>query len=77
MDRWAKRQMQPGDHIISSYGYANECFKFARAPHGGKTFLDGGNSHPDNFWNIITEELVGWNCSYPPISRHHYSALWR
>jgi glycosyltransferase involved in cell wall biosynthesis len=71
MDRWAKRQMQPGDHIISSYGYANECFKFARA-HGGKTFLDGGNSHPDNFWNIITEEHRRWNCSYPPISRHHY-----
>ena len=49
-DAWVKKQLQPGDHVISSYGYANECFKFARA-HGGKTFLDAGNSHPENFWD--------------------------
>jgi len=44
-DRWALKQIRPGDHVISSYGYANNCFKFARE-NGGKTFLDGGNSHP-------------------------------
>jgi len=38
-DRWVLKQLQPGDHIISSYGYANECFKWVRQ-HGGKTFLD-------------------------------------
>jgi glycosyltransferase involved in cell wall biosynthesis len=70
-DRWAKQFIRPGDHIISSYGYANECFEFARA-HGGKTFLDGGNSHPENFWNIITEEHRRWNCPHPPVARHHY-----
>src|SRR5262245_31166879 len=43
-DRWAKQFLKPGDHVLSSYGYANECFKFARA-HGGKTFIDAGNSH--------------------------------
>ena len=70
-DRWVRKQLRPGDHILSSYGYANECFKFVRQ-HGGKTFLDGGNSHPENFWNIIAEEHRRWNCPYPPVARHHY-----
>jgi glycosyltransferase involved in cell wall biosynthesis len=70
-DRWVKRQLRPGDHIISSYSYANECFKFVQA-NGGKTFLDGGNSHPENFWNIIAEEHHRWNCSYPPMPRYFY-----
>ena len=47
-DRWVKKQLQPGDHILSSYGYTNESFRWVRA-HGGKTFLDGGNSHPENY----------------------------
>ena len=70
-DRWVKNQLRPGNHIISSYGYANDCFKFVRK-HGGKTLLDGGNSHPDNFWNILTEEHRRWKCPYPPVARHHY-----
>lgn len=70
-DLWVKRQLQPGDHIISSYGYANECFKWVRQ-HGGNTFLDGGNSHPENFWLILEEEHRRWNCPYPPVPRHHY-----
>lgn len=70
-DRWVRKQLRPGDHIISSYGYANACFKFVRK-NGGKTFLDGGNSHPENFWNILTEEHRRWRCAYPPVARHHY-----
>lgn len=70
-DHWAKRFLRPGDHVISSYGYANECFKLARS-RGGKTFLDGGNSHPDNFWQILSEEHRRWNCPTPPVGRHHY-----
>jgi glycosyltransferase involved in cell wall biosynthesis len=70
-DRWVKRQLQPGDHIISSYGHTNECFQWARQ-HGGKMFLDGGNSHPDNYWTILAEEHRRWKCSYPPMPRHHY-----
>jgi glycosyltransferase involved in cell wall biosynthesis len=67
LDRWVKKQMVPGDHIISSYGYVNECFKFVRH-HGGKTFLDGGNSHIENFWEVISEEHRRWNCPTPPFS---------
>lgn len=66
-DRWVRRQLTPGDHIVSSYGYANESFKFVRA-HGGKTFLDAGNSHIENFWETISEEHRRWNCPYPPFA---------
>jgi starch synthase len=70
-DRWAMTQLVPGDHIISSYAHANESFKWARK-HGGKTFLDGGNSHPDNFWEILSEEHRRWNCPYPPVPKFYY-----
>ncbi|NQU10439.1 glycosyltransferase family 4 protein [bacterium] len=69
-DRWARRHLQPGDSILSSYGYANECFRWARA-HGGQTFLDGGNSHPDNFWELVSEEHRRWQCPDPPVSPFH------
>jgi glycosyltransferase involved in cell wall biosynthesis len=61
-DRWVKRQLQAGDHIISSYGYANECFKWVRQ--------HGGNSHPANFWEILSEEHARWQSPYPPVTRH-------
>jgi glycosyltransferase involved in cell wall biosynthesis len=69
-DRWAKSHLKPGDNIISSYAYANECFRWVRK-HGGKTFLDGGNSHPDNFWEILEEEHRRWKCPYPPVPRFY------
>src|SRR3954453_158138 len=34
-DTWVRRQLKPGDHIISSYGYANASFQWVRA-HGGR-----------------------------------------
>jgi alpha-maltose-1-phosphate synthase len=68
-DRWVKKQLTPGDHIISSYGYANESFKWVRQ-NGGKTFIDAGNSHPANFWEILSEEHERWNSRYPPVARH-------
>jgi glycosyltransferase involved in cell wall biosynthesis len=64
-DHWVFKQLQPGDHIISSYGYVNKCFAFVRK-HGGKTFLDGGNSHIENFWEVMSEEHHRWHCPYPP-----------
>jgi glycosyltransferase involved in cell wall biosynthesis len=70
-DHWVLGQLQPGDHIISSYGYANKSFRFVRR-HGGKTFLDAGNSHMENFWEILSEEHRRWNCPLPPVARHWY-----
>jgi glycosyltransferase involved in cell wall biosynthesis len=57
--------------MISSYGYANSSFKFVRQ-HGGKTFVDAGNSHIENFWEILTEEQRRWKSPYPPVSRFWY-----
>jgi glycosyltransferase involved in cell wall biosynthesis len=74
-DRWVRSHLRPGDHIISSYANANRSFAWCRQ-HGGKTFLDGGNSHPANFWEILQEEHRRWNCRYPPVARfHHKRAL--
>jgi glycosyltransferase involved in cell wall biosynthesis len=61
----------PGNHIISSYGYANASFRWVRK-HGGKTLVDAGNSHPENFWSVLTEEHRRWNCRNPPVARTYY-----
>lgn len=65
-DRWVASMVRPGDFMISSYCYANESFRKVRAL-GGKTFLDAGNSHPDHFWEILSDEHDRWNCPYPPV----------
>lgn len=70
-DHWVCKQLQPGDHIISSYGYTNDSFKFVQK-HGGKTFVDAGNSHIENYWEIISEEHKIWNCPTPPFAYHWY-----
>ncbi len=70
-DRWVLKHLQPGDHMISSYAYANQCFRYVRE-HGGRTFLDAGNSHIENFWEILSEEHRRWKCPTPPIAQHWY-----
>jgi len=70
-DRWVRSLLKPGDHILSSYGYTNGCFRWARQ-HGGMTFLDAGNSHPSHFWKIMSEEHQRWGCTYPPVSHAHF-----
>jgi len=74
-DRWAAGKITPPDHIISSYGMANECFK-ATHKGGGKTFLEAGNSHPQQFWDIMVEEHARWGCALPPVyPPYHQRAL--
>ena len=68
-DRWVRTFLRPGDHILSSFGYANRSFEWVRR-HGGKTFLDGGNSHPEQFWEIVSEEHKLWKCPVPAAPRH-------
>lgn len=75
-DRWVLRQLRPGDCVISSYGYANACFEFART-HGGRTFLDGGNAHIEQFWSILVEEHRRWNCPLPPVAPHYHERVRR
>lgn len=66
-DAWVKMLLRPGDHMISSFAYANSCFRWIRR-HGGKTFLDGGNSHPANFWRILSAEHRRWESPVPPVA---------
>jgi len=70
-DRWVRSLLRPGDHILSSYGYTNSCFRWVHQ-HGGQTFLDAGNSHPKNFWKIVSDEHRRWGCPFPPVSPAHY-----
>lgn len=68
-DAWVTPKLKPGDHIISSYGYANFGFKKVQRM-GGKTLLEAGNSHPENFWDVITEEHRIWGVKQPPYPPH-------
>jgi len=70
-DLWVRSMLRPGDSVLSSYGYANACFRYARS-HGGSTWLDAGNSHPAQFWEILEEEYRRWGCGHPPIARFHH-----
>lgn len=66
-DAWLKTLLRPGDHLLSSFAYANSCFRWVHR-HGGKTFIDGGNSHPENFWDILDEEHRRWRSPVPPVA---------
>jgi glycosyltransferase involved in cell wall biosynthesis len=68
-DAWVLPQIESEDNIISSYGYANFCFKKVKKLQG-KTFLDAGNSHPSHFWDVITEEHRIWGVKRPPYPPH-------
>ena len=39
--------------------------------HGGMAFLDAWTSHPEEFWNLLTEEQYLWGSRYPPVSRYY------
>lgn len=75
LDRWVDSMMTPGDHIISSFGFANRAFARTRR-QGGKTFYSAGSSHPEDYWAIVEEEHRRWKCPYPPLARfQHRRAL--
>jgi glycosyltransferase involved in cell wall biosynthesis len=67
-DRWVKKQLPEGTGIFSSYGYVVESFRKARQS-GGMTLLDGGNSHPANFWEIVADEHARWGVKADPYPR--------
>jgi len=68
-DLWGRMHLRPGDSVISSFGYANICFQYARKT-GGETFIDAGNSHPEQFWEIVEEEHRRWGIDRDPMPRH-------
>jgi glycosyltransferase involved in cell wall biosynthesis len=69
-DRWVRSLLRPGQHFLTSFGFANASLHWARE-HGGKTFIDAENSHPKFFWDLLTEEQKRWHCPYPPVARSY------
>lgn len=69
-DRWVRKKLEPGDHLITSFGYANKSLQWVKQ-HGGLAILDAGNSHPELFWQIIEEEHRRWGVDLPPVSPAH------
>jgi glycosyltransferase involved in cell wall biosynthesis len=67
-DHWVRRQLPENTNIFSSYGYTVETFRKARKS-GGMTLLDGGNSHPANFWSIVDDEHRRWGVNVDPYPR--------
>jgi len=67
-DRWVRSHLRPGQHLITSYAFANSAIRWSKE-HGGKTFIDAQNSHPRFFWEVLTEEQKRWGSPYPPVVR--------
>lgn len=67
-DHWVKSHLRENTAVFSSYGYAVETFRKARRL-GGNTLLDGGNSHPRQFWDIVEEEHRRWGAAVDPYPR--------
>lgn len=70
-DAWVKNQIPAGTAVFSSYGYALETFRKIRKT-GGINILDGGNSHFDHYWQVVSDEHARWGCHSPPFPRPWY-----
>ncbi|HWD94243.1 MAG TPA: glycosyltransferase family 4 protein [Verrucomicrobiae bacterium] len=69
-DRWAQSLLLPGHHFFTGYAFAPGTMQKARN-QGGLAFLDAWTSHPEEFWDVLTEEQKIWNSKYPPVSRYY------
>jgi glycosyltransferase involved in cell wall biosynthesis len=69
-DRWVRSLLRPGQHLITSFGFTNSGIDWIRR-HSGWTFIDAENSHPDSFWEVLSEEQRRWGSRYPPVSRFY------
>jgi glycosyltransferase involved in cell wall biosynthesis len=66
-DRWVRSQLRPGQHLLTSFAFANSSMKWVKE-RGGSTFLDAENSHPRLFWELLSEEQKRWESPDPPVA---------
>jgi glycosyltransferase involved in cell wall biosynthesis len=66
-DRWLRSLLRPGQHLITSFALGNSSMRWAKE-HGGSTFIDAENSHPQVFWDLLTGEQKKWESPYPPVA---------
>jgi alpha-maltose-1-phosphate synthase len=62
--------LRPGQHFFTGYAFAPHSMRWIRE-HGGIAFLDAWTSHPEEFWNLLTEEQRRWNSRWLPVSRFY------
>ncbi len=70
-DKWVKHHIREGYWLLSSYGYAVESFRKVRG-NGGLTLLDAGNSHLNNYWEVVSREHKVWGENVLPFPRKWY-----
>lgn len=73
-DRWARSLLRPGQHFLTGYAFAPQSMRWTRE-HGGLAFLDAWTSHPDEFWELLTEEQRRWNSRWLPVSRFYQNLV--
>ena len=70
-DNWVCKQLKEGDNLLAGFGYINKSLERAKQ-NGGLAFLESRNSHPKNFWQIVSDEYRRWGCETPPIPPFHH-----
>ena len=69
-DQWVKSLLRPGQHLITSFSFANAAMRQVRR-HGGRTFIDAQSSHPTEFLELLEAERRRFNSPYPPVAAHY------
>jgi glycosyltransferase involved in cell wall biosynthesis len=70
-DGWVKKHLTPGNNLLAGFGYVNKSLEWVK-DHGGLAFVESRNSHPENFWKIITQEYAEWGFDCPPLPPFHH-----
>ncbi len=69
-DRWAQSLLKPGQHFFTGYAFAPGAMRKTKQ-HGGLVFMDAWTSHPEEFWQLLSDEQKSWNSKFPPVSRYY------
>jgi glycosyltransferase involved in cell wall biosynthesis len=69
-DKWAGTCITPGQHLLTSYAFANDTMRLTKR-RGGLAFIDAWTSHPAEFWDLLAAEQQRWGSKYPPVSRYY------
>ena len=69
-DRWVQGLLTPGQHFFTGYAFAPGAMRLARQ-RGGLALMDAWTSHPEEFWEVLSEEQRTWKAKYPPVSNYY------
>ncbi len=69
-DRWVQNLLTPGQHLFVGTAFAPNAMRWVQK-NGGMTFLQSWTSHPQQFWDLLSEEQRLWGSHYLPSSRYY------